>query len=57
MDVAPPVVFAEHFGLQHRSESFPVQKLVPELAVETLAAGVLPLTAGFDVEGFETAFF
>ena len=48
-----PVLLAEHFRLQHRSEGFPVQELVSKAAVKTFAIGILPRAAGRDAERLE----
>ena len=45
--------FDQHFGLLQCIEDFPVQQLIPKLAVEAFVVTVLPRTAGFNVEGFD----
>ena len=40
----------QHFRLRQIVEDFPIQQLVPELAVEALVVAVLPWRAGLDLE-------
>ena len=53
--VVLPVLLAEDFRFQHRGEALPVEELVPEPAVEAFAVGILPRTAGGDVEDLKPA--
>jgi hypothetical protein len=48
--VVPPPSFDKHFSLLQRVEDFPVQQLIPELAVEALVEAVLPRAPGLDEE-------
>src|SRR6478735_2580640 len=53
--VVLPVAFAQHFCFQQGGKGLPVEELVAEPAVEAFAVGVLPWTAGFDIEGFKSS--
>ena len=45
MVVVVTMLLAEDFGYQERAEAFPIQKLVPQSAVEAFAVGILPRAA------------
>ena len=47
-------LFDEDPGLLEAAEDFPVEQLVPQLAVEAFAIAVLPGASRLDVEGFGT---
>ena len=40
--VVPPPLLDQHLGLPQRVEDFPIEQLVPELAVEALVVAVFP---------------
>jgi hypothetical protein len=46
--------FGQHTQFLHRVEDLSIQKLITQLAVETLAEAVLSRGAGFDIQRFRS---
>ena len=47
--VDPPILLAEHLGLQQRGEELEVEKFVSQAAVETIDEAVLPRSPRLDI--------
>jgi hypothetical protein len=50
----PPPALYQNLGLLQGVENLPVEQLIPQLSIEAFVVTVLPTTAGFNVEGFNS---